>query len=458
MDALESSPVKPGDLLAGKYRVEGILGAGGMGVVVAAQHVALDRRVAVKLLLPESLRSADLVARFAREARALSRLTSEHVTRVIDVGALESGAPYLVMEYLDGRDLSQIVKKEGALPPAVAVDYVLQACEAIAEAHAHGVIHRDLKPANLFVAKLADGSDCVKVLDFGISKLVADADPTATVPHAGLTSTHELLGSPLYMSPEQLMSSRDVDARVDIWALGVVLHELVAGSAPFEAISIPQLCTLILNVEPPPLSSIKRGVPQGLDAVVLRCLAKEPEGRYPNLAALAEALAPFGTVDARTSASRIARILHGSASAPAPLPPAPGSTPMLHAVTNPVWSQTRRESKPKRSHVLGGIVAATATLLAGAAVIAGVALRSPHSADAGAGAALAANVPREVATETAPPVDPIEVDASAPETSSTTTDVADASAPIAPITVRPRPKTTPSAPPTNDINLFETQK
>src|SRR5689334_6553526 len=218
------SPVLPGQMLAGKYRVERILGTGGMGVVVAAKHVELNILVAIKFLLPHVLSNQTAVARFAREARAAVRIKSEHVARVSDVGTLESGAPYMVMEYLDGGDLSAWLKERGALPVEQAVEFVLQASEAIAEAHALGIVHRDLKPSNLFVTRRRDGSMTVKVLDVGISKTTS-IDAAAM----DMTATTAVMGSPLYMSPEQLQSSKDVDARSDIWSLGIILYELLAG-------------------------------------------------------------------------------------------------------------------------------------------------------------------------------------------------------------------------------------
>src|SRR4051812_29611172 len=209
--------VREGDVLAGKYRVDKILGAGGMGVVVAAHHVQLDERVAIKFLLPEALGNAEAVARFAREARAAVKIKSEHVARVIDVGTLETGAPYMVMEYLEGGDLSQVLASRGPLPVEEAVEYVLQACEAIAHAHALGIVHRDLKPANLFLIRRPDGTNAIKVLDFGISKVMPGKSASSD---NAMTRTRTVMGSPLYMSPEQMASTRDVDGRTDLWALG----------------------------------------------------------------------------------------------------------------------------------------------------------------------------------------------------------------------------------------------
>src|SRR5690606_21773595 len=201
-----ASVLTPGTVLAGKFCIEQVLGQGGMGVVVAARHLQLDERVALKFLLPEALSNAEAVARFAREARAAVKIKSEHVARVTDVGTLETGSPYMVMEYLRGTDLGDLVHTQGPLPIADAVEYLLQACEAVAEAHALGIVHRVLKPSNLFLTRRADGSPSIKVLDFGISKVTTGADS-----QMNMTRTATVMGSPLYMSPEQMASARDVD-------------------------------------------------------------------------------------------------------------------------------------------------------------------------------------------------------------------------------------------------------
>src|SRR5438105_6241851 len=219
---------QPGDMLLGKYRVEHVLGKGGMGVVVSAWHVGLDERVAIKFLLPAVASSQDVVRRFLREAQAAVKIRNEHVARVTDVGTLENGAPYIVMEHLAGVDLGELVDKRGPMPIPDAVECVLQACEALAEAHAMGIVHRDIKPANLFLTSRPDGSPCVKILDFGISKV-------KTPDSQGMTKTQGMMGSPLYMSPEQLTSAKDVDHRADVYALGVVLYELLTGKQPYDA-------------------------------------------------------------------------------------------------------------------------------------------------------------------------------------------------------------------------------
>jgi tRNA A-37 threonylcarbamoyl transferase component Bud32 len=298
----------PGQLVAGKYRIERELGRGGMGLVLAARHEHLDQPVALKLLLPEAMRP-DIIQRFLREARAAVKIQSEHVARVFDVGTLESGAPFMVMEYLHGRDLSQVLEERGPLPIEEAAGFLLEAMEAIAEAHALGIVHRDLKPANLFLAERPSGKPVIKVLDFGISKIPRrDARDAMTV-------TTAMMGSPSYMSPEQMVASKDVDARSDVWSLGVVLYELLTHAVPFTGESMPEVVAAILSVIPEPLRQRRPDAPAALEAVVACCLEKEPGRRYGNLARLARALAPFGPPRGALSVERIAHVLGDGAPA-----------------------------------------------------------------------------------------------------------------------------------------------
>lgn len=342
------APVAQGQMLAGKYRVEKVLGEGGMGVVVAATDVHLERRVAIKFLLPEYMHHAEAATRFMREARAAVKIQSEHIARVIDVSALENGSPYMVMEFLEGGDLSQILEKRGPLPIEDAVGHVLEACDAIAEAHSYGIIHRDLKPANLFLAKQPDGSFKVKVLDFGISKTTLTGQDGQD---KSLTRTSSMMGSPLYMSPEQMRSTKDVDARTDIWALGVILYELLAGKAPFDADSIPELSAKILLDEPTPLT--RADVPEPLKEAIKRALSKRLPERYPSIAEFASALAPHASKRSRTTVERISRILTqaglstGQYDAPMTMPPptdALAATRVDSAVPATTASTARRDA------------------------------------------------------------------------------------------------------------------
>ncbi len=358
-----SDQVREGDVLAGKFRIERVLGKGAMGVVVAATHIQLDERVALKFLLPEALANADAVARFAREARAAVKIKSEHVARVSDVGTLDSGSPYMVMEYLQGQDLAEWMRERGPLEIPEAVEFLLQACEALAEAHALGIVHRDLKPANLFVTMRADGTPCIKVLDFGISKFTASGGSS----DLDMTKTSTVMGSPLYMSPEQLSSTRGVDARADIWAIGVILFELVSGRLPFEAESMPALCRKVVEDPPPSLSELRRDAPPGLEPILLRCLAKDRAQRFGSVAELASALAPFGPPSALRSAERIARVLR--ASSPLSRPDEKSLPPLLLSATgNAVTLRAEPSSPPGRRKrwplwlMIPGLLAAAAAL------------------------------------------------------------------------------------------------
>ncbi len=288
---MDEERFRVGDTVDGKYVVERVLGEGGMGRVVAARQTELGRRVALKCLLSRHAQNPELVARFLREGRAQSQLQSEHVTKVFDVARTGDGSPYLVMELLDGEDVAARIQ-HGPLPVADAVDIVLQASEAVAEAHSLGIVHRDLKPANLFLAKRRDGRTVVKVLDFGIAKIGESAD-------ASLTKTATAIGSAVYMSPEQLRSARVVDARTDVWALGVILFELLTGELPFEGDDVPTLSVKIVLEEPRTVQSLKPEVPAELADLVARCLRKDPADRMGSVAELATALAPFASERSR---------------------------------------------------------------------------------------------------------------------------------------------------------------
>jgi len=307
-NADEEVPVEIGDVLAGKYRVERVLGVGGMGVVVAARHIDLNEMRAVKFLRRDA-QDAETVGRFMREARAVVRLRSPHVVQVYDVGRFDSGEPYIVMEYLEGEDLKAVLARGERLPVQDCVDITLQALEAMAEAHAAGIVHRDVKPANLYLVRDRDGGICVKVVDFGISKLLEPDNPEGME----MTSTHALMGSPYYMSPEQMMSTRDVDERTDIWSIGVVLYQLLTGSVPFRGKNIAAQCALLLQHDPsPPSERVSTAMPAGLDAAVLEFLRREPQARFQDTAAAARALVPFGGPHADRTLRRIERALRGA--------------------------------------------------------------------------------------------------------------------------------------------------
>src|SRR5215470_8643468 len=366
-----SAPVHSGEVLAGKYRVERVLGVGGMGVVVAARHLQLDQSVALKFLLPEAIANAEASSRFLREARNAVRLKSEHVARVIDVGTLETGAPYIVMEYLEGCDLGGLLAQHRALAIPVAVDYVLQACDAIAEAHSLGIVHRDLKPQNLFVTRGHDGSALIKVLDFGISKSSVAGDLVAT-------RTQAVMGSPAYMSPEQMRSTKLVDARTDIWALGVILYQLVLGHVPWDAETFTELCFKVA-MDPLPPFPAGSALPPGFEDVVRRCLEKELHRRFPDVYHLAVALHPYAPPQAQLLVERIGRVLRGETGNPVAktqiATPAPGPGTWNDAAGQKVTLHGRRRA------AIGGVIA---TVGIGGIVALAFALRGGGSAQPGA--------------------------------------------------------------------------
>ena len=307
---MDEAPVKVGEVLAQKYRVDRILGVGGMGVVVAATHLQLDQKVALKFMLKDAFDNPDALARFQREARAAVRLKSEHVARVTDTGTFDNGSPYIVMEYLDGHDLAEELKRNGPLPPWVVAEYVVQACDALAEAHSLGIIHRDLKPANLFLSRRADGSPLVKVLDFGISKVNALNEPGTA-----LTKTGGLMGSPLYMSPEQIRSSKDVDPRTDVWSLGIIMYELLGGRVPFDAETMGGLLAVVMMEVPAPLHTVRPDMPAPLSALVDKCLQKSVGARCQSVAEIARGLAPYCPPRTLPLVDRIANLIGSSQAA-----------------------------------------------------------------------------------------------------------------------------------------------
>ena len=300
-------PVIAGEMFAGKYIIERVIGRGGMGFVLAAHHPQLHQTVAVKLLHGPMAARPDTAARFVREARAAARLRNQHVARVMDAGTDENGRQYMVMEYLSGDNLRALYAREGIASLAATVGYVAQACEALAEAHAAGIVHRDLKPENLFLTKAADGSPLIKVLDFGISKVLMP-DPSATPAGDIVTNNQEILGSPAYMSPEQLCTPASVDARTDIWALGVILYELLTGQRPFNRPGFAELMAEVVTLTPTPPRELSREIPAELSTVVMRCLSRKPQDRFQHIGELAAALAPWAPLWARESVESATRI------------------------------------------------------------------------------------------------------------------------------------------------------
>jgi serine/threonine protein kinase len=351
-----SREVQPGDVIAGKYIIERLLGRGGMGVVFVARQDRLDRRVAIKFLLPEAMSSPSAVARFERESRAAAALLSDHATRVHDVGHLASGEPYMVMELLLGEDLAVMLQRRGPLPVPEVIDIVVQVCDAIAEAHSIGVVHRDLKPANIFLVKRPNGKPIVKVLDFGISKARGTTG-------ASLTGSASLMGSPHYMSPEQVREARTVDGRADIWALGVTLYELLTGRPPFPAQAIGETCAQILTLEPDPPRHLRPDLSPALDAIVMRCLRKDAGERVATAAELA-ALLEGAHIPTRASQTLFFDRSSKSASASGAPSEPPVAGPRARAITTEAVSKTRAAVPKPGAHSLGVPVLAAAGALA----------------------------------------------------------------------------------------------
>ncbi|WP_437758139.1 serine/threonine-protein kinase [Sorangium sp. So ce1389] len=443
-----------GDVLAGKYRVEQIVGAGAMGTIVAAWHLELDQRVAMKFLHSPGAEGGDPTERFRREARALARIKSEHVARVLDVGSLPGNMPYMVMEFLEGNNLADEIRARGPLPPMEAVGYVLEAIEAMAEAHAAGIVHRDLKPANLFLARRPDGGRILKVLDFGISKALLGI----TRDELSLTKTATLLGSPLYMSPEQVRSARDVDARADIWSLGVIIYEMLTGRTPYNGDSVPQLFSALLYETPLTIAQIRSDIPRELDAAVMHCLGKERDQRWRNVGDLGVALVGFGPPGAQVHVERARRVLGlpdaglpslsrvsvlpgatgGGAQAaggrlsmqsvPSSMPsmpqgafmppgaPAPATTTAETGPTVNSWSNTGLPPRAGRKGALIGLAVAATATLAGVSLALVLFLRAGPAPDGGQPPSPAAALPPAgAAQEPAREAAPAATSAAAPE-------------------------------------------
>ena len=314
----------PGEVIGDKYAIVQPIGSGGMGIVYEAIHTRLGQRVALKMLLPDLAESIHAVARFEREARAAVHLKSQHVARVFDVDALADGAPYIVMELLEGRDLAAELEQRGPLPIAEAVDYVLEACEAMSEAHRMGIVHRDIKPGNLFLAD-EGRKPVLKVLDFGISKFADEASPSVTTTRSGL-------GTAAYMSPEQVRSAKHVDARSDVWSLGVVLYELLTGCQPFAGDTATAMAAAIVADLPHPLCSARPEAPPELERAIMRALEKDKDGRFADAAAFAAAIAPFGSLPTSLG------------SEPPPVPRTPRTLPSRVAVRPPILSSSAGEN------------------------------------------------------------------------------------------------------------------
>jgi eukaryotic-like serine/threonine-protein kinase len=445
-------PVQSGQVVGGRYRIDDIIGAGAMGFVVSAWHLELDQAVALKVLNPDVFEKEEALQRFRREVRAAARIRSEHVCRVNDVGTLDTGEPFMVMELLHGNNLEEELHRRRVLPVEEAIRYMLEAVEAVAEAHAAGIIHRDLKPANLFVARRADRSRLIKVLDFGISKSMADSQKS----DMSLTKTGVIIGSPLYMSPEQMRSTKDADVRSDVWSLGAILFQLITGRPPYMGETIPELCSQLFSADAPPVStvSLTQGLPPALDVVVARALARDPARRYQSVADFGEALLDFAPPQSRVHVERARRVLSTDSEPPGSMYPArtqPGAPTIIEAsVSNVAPGRTTARPRSRKLAavllVIGvclgvGVVIAQKAGLGGAAN--GAAEAAPAAAPAEPPKSPALPVPVETPPAAPTPVAMPEVPAVLPPTEPPPT-VSAATGP----TVRPMSPTAARKPPT----------
>jgi len=294
--------IEPGSILLDRYRAETVLGIGGMGIVVSATHLQLGTHVAIKFLLPKFATSTEAAQRFVREAKAASRIPSEHIARVLDTGTSPKLGPFIVMEYIEGGDLSRHLKNGHVFQVPEVIDYMVQACEALAHAHAAGIVHRDVKPANLFLGTRADGLPIVKVLDFGISKVAEDSGDM------NMTKTTAILGSGYYMSPEQMRSSKNVDHRTDIYGLGITFYELLTRTVPFMAETFADLAIKVAVDPPDPIARHRNDVPPGLADAIAKAYAKKPDERYQNVGEMVLALAPWAAVETLPMIESIQRL------------------------------------------------------------------------------------------------------------------------------------------------------
>ncbi len=342
-----------GRLLQGRYRIRRMIGQGGMGCVYEAQHELIGRRLAIKCLHPEFLTNPVVVERFQREAQAATAVGNEHIIEVTDMGTLDDGSPFIVLEYLDGTVFSELLSRQGYLPIARLVHIIRQVCDALAAAHAKGIVHRDLKPENIFLIDHARDPDFVKVLDFGISKMRESSEQV----QGSLTKTGTALGTPYFMAPEQAQGRRDVDHRADVYALGVILYQGLTGKLPFEADSYPMLMVKIMTQLPPPMAQHRPGIDERLERVVLKAMAKDREQRFQSVKALSDALQPFAPVQHSERPQASEGLPHGEAFPPSepfspPDPVASGAEPheirepgpatnAEHGATTPfAWSET----------------------------------------------------------------------------------------------------------------------
>lgn len=337
---------KSSRVIARRYRVDGLIGEGGMARVYRGWHLPFDQPIAIKILKEEYSADKEAVARFLQEARAGALLRGKHVAQVFDIGRVEGGPPFMVTELLSGSDLQQMLLNGGPLPIDEAVQLLNRVCAALAEVHASGIVHRDLKPANIFLTEDKHGRPLIKLLDFGIAKRL---DGQA------LNDTKAGLGSPHYMAPEQIVAPEAVDQRADIWSLGIVLFELLTGQVPFDADSVPAVCGQVLKNEPIAPSALRHDVPAALDDIVLTCLAKDASKRFQRTCELRRALGALAGSGAspRSDASELDIPVVVSVNPPEP---APNSSQPVASKQLPAWRR-------RTSRIFAGLALAAATFL-----------------------------------------------------------------------------------------------
>jgi tRNA A-37 threonylcarbamoyl transferase component Bud32/outer membrane biosynthesis protein TonB len=357
-DASPATPTRAGKTVGGKYRLVRLLGSGGMGEVYEAQHAGIGRRFAIKFLHPLLAGNHEAVARFQREAQAAGGLENENIAAVVDMGNADDGTPFLVMEFLDGEDLGHLLVRSGPLSAPRATYITIQACRGLAAAHVRNIVHRDLKPENLYICKRNDGSDQVKVLDFGIAKLHANT---------GLTQTGTTMGTPFYMSPEQARGAKEVDVRTDIYSLGVILYEMLSGAKPHPGDSYNEILYHVLTQEPAALDTVRPGLPPGLAAVVHKAMAHETTERFASAAEFTAALIPFAGRAVTPVRSQVGLAAAGDTLS------SPVSLPVMGVVTPP-WPEPLEATAPVRK---GPRLRVWAVLAAGAAAVVGAWLAWP---------------------------------------------------------------------------------
>ncbi len=413
--SIRTDAFAPGEIIAGKYIVERVVGIGGVGVVLAAKHAELDEMVAIKFLHPQMQTRADVVGRFANEARMAVRIKSEHAARVFDFGVEPERGPYLVMEYLEGRTLAEAIQS-APIRLVQAVEYVLQICEAMAVAHSLGIVHRDIKPENLFLSRRHDGTEAIKVLDFGISKPSLTGNALGLV--RSMVETQDIMGTPLYMSPEQIRSTATVDHRTDLWSIGIVLYEMLARRMPFAGDTIPSICANVLETEAAPLSSFLP-VPPAFDLVVAGCLQKDRAKRFQSVADLTAALMPFAAGRGSSFPPHVATLLEIAIAPPAAAPsapPAPPAQPGLGVLGAASETLTRPGSLPpvadephapdEKRRARRSLIVGLAAIVVGAVIAAVLVATSPRPIASAAAPA----EPTARASAAAPP-SPVEVPA-----------------------------------------------